>query len=223
MNGAHDLGGMHGLGPINPEPEGEEPVFHAAWEKRVFGLRLAAAFLGRWNIDMSRHATECQHPVDYLRQTYYENWLAGLEKLLVETGLVTAEELATGKAIGPTDDATRQRVLKAEHVSTLLAKGAPVTMAIDSAPRFQPGDRVRAINRHPLGHTREPRYVRGRIGVIHDYRGAHVFPDRNVEGSKQGQHLYSVRFEASALWGENASEGSAVYVDLWEDYLEPAG
>jgi nitrile hydratase len=136
---------------------------------------------------------------------------------------VTAEELATGKAIDPTDDATRQRVLKAEHVSTLLAKGAPVTMAIDSAPRFQPGDRVRAINRHPLGHTREPRYVRGRIGVIHDYRGAHVFPDRNVEGSKQGQHLYSVRFEASALWGENASEGSAVYVDLWEDYLEPAG
>jgi len=171
---------------------------------------------------MSRHARERQHPVDYLRHTYYENWLVGLEKLLVETGLVTAEELATGKAIGPTDEATRQRVLKAEHVSTLLAKGAPVTMAIDTAPRFQPGDRVRAINRNPLGHTREPRYVRGHIGVIHEYHGAHVFPDRNVEGSKEGQHLYSVRFEASALWGETATEGSAVYVDLWEDYLEPA-
>jgi nitrile hydratase subunit beta len=223
MNGAHDLGGMHGLGPINPEPEGEEPVFHATWEKRVFGLRLAAGFLGRWTIDMSRHATERQHPVDYLRQTYYENWLVGLETLLVETGLVTAEELASAKAIGPTDGATRQRVLRAEHVSTLLATGAPVTMAIDTAPRFQPGDRVRAVNRHPLGHTREPRYVRGHVGVIHAYRGAHVFPDRNAEGSKVGQPLYSVRFEASALWGEHANAGSAVYVDLWEDYLESAG
>src|SRR5262249_54808517 len=157
MNGAHDLGGMHGLGSINAEPEGEEPVFHAAWEQRVFGLTLAVGALGRWNIDMSRHARERQHPVDYLRQTYYENWLVGLEKLLVETGLVTAEELATGKATEPPDEATRQRVLKAEHVSALLAKGASATMAIDSTPRFQPGDRVRAINRHPLGHTREPR------------------------------------------------------------------
>ena len=105
---------------------------------------------------------------------------------------------------------------------TILAKSAPVTMAIDSSPRFQPGDRVRAINRHPLGHTREPRYVRGHIRVIHQYHGVHVFPDGNAEGSKEGQHLYSVRFEASALWGENANKASAVYVDLWEDYLEPA-
>ena len=100
MNGAHDLGGMHGLGPINAEPEAEEPVFHTAWEKRVFGLTLAAGFLGKWNIDISRHARERQHPIDYLRHTYYENWLVGLEKLLVEAGLVTAEELATGKAAG---------------------------------------------------------------------------------------------------------------------------
>jgi nitrile hydratase beta subunit len=145
-----------------------------------------------------------------------------LESLLVETGLVTAEELATGKAISPTDEATRQRVLKAEHVPTLLAKGAPTTMAPDTAPRFHPGDRVRAINRHPLGHTREPRYVRGHIGMIHQHHGAHIFPDRSAEGSKEGQHLYSVRFEAAALWGERATEGSAVYVDLWEAYLEAA-
>jgi len=222
MNSAHDLGGMHGFGPINPEPEGEEPVFHAEWEKRVFGLTLALGSLRKWNIDMGRHARERQHPVDYLRHTYYENWLAGLEKLLVETGLVAAEELATGKAMVPTDEATRQRVLKAEHVPMRLAKGAPVTMAIDTAPRFKPGDMVRAINRHPLGHTREPRYVRGRIGVIHEYHGAHVFPDRNAQGSREGRHLYSVRFEASSLWGENANKGSAVYVDLWEDYLERA-
>ena len=83
------------------------------------------------------------------------------------------------------------------------------------------GDRVRAVNRHPAGHTREPRYVRGRLGVIDEHYGAHVFPDRNAAGVKEGRHLYSVRFEASELWGEGAAAGSAVYVDLWEDYLEP--
>ncbi len=222
MNGAHDLGGMHGLGPIKPEPEAEEPVFHDHWEKRVFGLNLAAGYLGKWNIDISRHSRERQHPVEYLRNTYYENWLAGLKKLLVEAGLVSPEELATGKAAGPTDDSLRKRVLKAEDVSETIAEGSPVAMAIDTSPRFKSGDGVRAINRHPTGHTREPRYVRGRVGVIHEHHGAHVFPDRNAEGSKEGQHLYSVRFEAKALWGENASGRSAVYVDLWEDYLEPA-
>ena len=88
MNGAHDLGGMHGFGRINPEPAAEEPVFHADWEKRVFGLTLAAGFLGKWNIDMSRYSRERQHPIDYLRHTYYENWLAGLKTLLVEAELV---------------------------------------------------------------------------------------------------------------------------------------
>ncbi len=221
MNSAHDLGGMHGFGPINPEPEGEEPVFHAKWEKHVFGLTLAMGTLRKWNIDMVRHARERQHPIDYLRHSYYENWLVGLEKLLVETGLVTAEELATGKAMSPAEDATSQRALKAENVPAILAEGAPATMELDTKPRFKPGDMIRAINRHPLGHTREPRYVRGRVGVIHEYHGAHVFPDRNAQGSREGRHLYSVRFEASSLWGENANKGSAVYLDLWEDYLEP--
>jgi nitrile hydratase len=213
---------MHGLGPINPEPEAEEPVFHADWERRMFGLSLAAGALGKWNIDMSRYARERQHPIDYLRHTYYENWLAGLEKLLVEAGLVTAEELATGKASSVVDTATRQRVLKAEQVPAALVKGSPVAMEVATAPRFKPGDRVRAINRHPLGHTREPRYVRGLVGVIHEHYGAHVFPDRNAVGTREGRHLYSVRFEAVELWGESATGKSAVYVDLWEDYLEPA-
>lgn len=222
MNGAHDLGGMHGFGPINPEPEAEEPVFHTDWEKRVFGFTLAAGFLGKWNIDMSRHSRERQHPIDYLRHTYYENWLAGLEKLLVETGLINSEELRTGKAAGPADESTRMRVPKVEDVAEIITNGNPVEMAIDTPPRFKIGDKVRASNRHPTGHTREPIYVRGRVGMIHDHHGAHVFPDRNVEGSKDGRHLYSVRFKAETLWGKNASSRSAVYVDLWEDYLELA-
>ena len=220
MNGGHDLGGMHGLGPI--EPETDEPVFHHEWERRVFALTLATGALGQWSIDMGRHARERQHPADYLRHSYYENWLAGLEKLLVERGLVSDQELAGGRASRPAAEALRARALEAADVARAVAKGAPVEVAIEAPPRFAVGDRVRAINRHPSGHTREPRYVRGRTGVIHEHYGAHVFPDRSAEGRREGRHLYSVRFEATELWGEPAP-ASAVYVDLWEDYLEPAG
>jgi nitrile hydratase len=221
MNGAHDLGGMHGLGRINAEPEAKEPVFHADWERRVFGLVRAVGALGKWNSDMARHARERQHPVDYLRHSYYENWLAGLEKLLMESGLVTEEELASGKAAQLADEALRKHRLKAEEAAATLTRGSPVTMTADAPPRFRPGDRVRARNRHPAGHTREPRYVRGRVGVIEEHHGAHIFPDLSARGVRVGRHLYGVRFQASELWGENANGKSAVYVDLWEDYLEP--
>jgi nitrile hydratase subunit beta len=219
MNGGHDLGGMHGLGPIDAEPETLEPVFHHEWEKRVFALTLASAALGQWSIDMGRHARERQHPADYLRHTYYQNWLAGLEKLLVERGLVSAEERASGRAAGAAPEALRARILRSARVGPALGKS--VEVAIEAPPRFVAGDRVRAINRHPTGHTREPRYVRGRTGVIHEHYGAHVFPDLSAKGRREGRHLYSVRFEARELWGEPTRDG-AVYVDLWEDYLEPA-
>ncbi len=222
MNGAHDLGGQHGFGRINAEPEAEEPIFHAEWEKRVFGLVRTVGALGQWTSDATRHARERQHPADYLRHTYYENWLAGLEKLLVERGLVTAEELASGQAVQLADEKIRCRLLKGEDVAPSLVRGSSAAMPADAAPRFQAGDRVRGVNRHPLGHTRQPRYVRGRVGRIHEHHGAHVFPDLSAEGVRVGRHLYSVRFEASELWGENANSNSAVHVDLWEDYLEPA-
>jgi len=221
MNGAHDLGGMHGCGPIGAEPESSEPWFHAPWERRVFALTLAAGALGQWNLDMSRHARERQLPADYLRHTYYENWLAGLEKLLVERGLLAASELATGTAAGPAAAAVRARVLASANVRAVLARGSPATMASDVPPRFRTGDRVRAVNRHPPGHTREPRYVRGRTGSIQMHHGAHVFPDRNAGGFREAQHLYNVRFEAAELWGEPAGKG-AVCIDLWEEYLDPA-
>src|SRR5262249_4972603 len=153
----HDLGGQHGFGPIQAEQEGMEPVFHADWEKRVFGLVRLLGMLGLWNGDMSRHARERQHPVDYLRHSYYENWLAGLEKLLVEKGLVSPTELASGIATGPADEKLCARVLRTKDVARAF-EGSPATMALDSPPRFQAGDRVRARNNHPAGHTREPRY-----------------------------------------------------------------
>jgi nitrile hydratase subunit beta len=221
MNGGHDLGGMHGLGPIHPEPEGAEPVFHADWERRVFGMVRVLSALGRWNGDMSRFARERQHPADYLRHSYYENWLAGLERLLVETGLLAADELASGKARGPADAGLRARILIAAQVSRGL-EGSPATLPSSTPPRFRAGERVRAVNRHPPGHTREPRYVRGRSGTIHEHHGMHVFPDLNAAGVRAGRHLYTVRFEAAELWGRDADPQSVVYVDLWEDYLEPA-
>src|SRR5919106_3718705 len=145
---------------------------------------------------MGRHARERQHPADYLRHSYYENWLAGLEKLVQERGLVSARELATGAAAGPAAEAVRARVLTAENVGPAMARGGPVEVAIDAPPRFAVGDRVRAINRHPLGHTREPRYVRGRVGIVREHYGAHVLPDLSAAGQREGRHLYSVRFEA---------------------------
>jgi nitrile hydratase subunit beta len=222
MNGAHDLGGMHGLGPIHAEPEAQEPVFHADWERRVFAMVQALGALGRWNSDMSRHARERQHPLDYLRHSYYENWLAGLEKLLVETGVVTPRELATGKAETPADQELLRRVLRADEVPDALARGSPAVMSANDPPRFQPGQRVRAMNRHPPGHTREPRYVRGRVGTVVEYHGSHVFPDLNALGTREGRHLYCVCFEATELWGENATGPDLIHVDLWQDYLEPA-
>jgi nitrile hydratase len=221
MNSAHDLGGQHGFGPVNAEPESQEPVFHADWEKRVLGLVRVLGALGVWNGDMSRHARERQHPVDYLRHTYYENWLAGLEKLLVEKGLVTATELASGIAAGPAADNLRSRILKAADVAKAL-EGSPATMPLDTKPRFQIGDRVRARNNHPIGHTREPRYVRGRVGVVCRHHGGHVFPDQSALGIRSARHLYTVRFEARELWGDQADPRSTIHVDLWEDYLEPA-
>jgi nitrile hydratase len=221
MNGGHDLGGMHGLGPIEAEPEGTEPVFHADWERRVFGMVRVLGALGRWNGDMSRHARERQHPVDYLRHSYYENWLAGLENLLVETGLVTPEELDSGKATAAADESLRKRRLTVSTVAGALA-GTPATLPASAPPRFRPGDRVRTLNLHPTGHTREPRYVRGRTGIIHEHHGTHIFPDLNLQGVHVGRHLYTVRFDANELWGPDGDPRCVNYVDLWEDYLEPA-
>jgi nitrile hydratase len=220
MNSAHDLGGMEGFGPINPEPEDKEPVFHVEWEGRVYGINRALGSLGLWNIDMGRHARERQHPADYLRHTYYENWLAGLQRLLVESGLVSEAELKSGRADGAAPEHLKAKVLKPEKVVNRVLTN--YVREVDAPPRFQPGDRVRTVNRHPHGHTREPRYLRGRVGTVLEHYGAQVYPDLSAQGVDEGRHLYCVRFEASELWGESAEPRAAVYADLWEPYLEPA-
>jgi nitrile hydratase subunit beta len=219
MNGAHDLGGMHGLGPVERDPHEEK--FHAEWERRVFGLTLAMGASGAWNIDMSRHAREDQHPVDYLRSSYYEIWLTGLERLLQEAGIVSAEELASGQA---SDGGVRPpRKLMAENVDAVLAKGGPVDRPPTAPALFQAGDAVRARLFHPYRHTRLPRYARGRPGVIERVHGCYVFPDTNAHGAGENpQWCYAVRFDGDGLWGPDAEAGTAVLVDCWESYLEAA-
>jgi len=219
MNGVHDMGGMHGLGPI--APEADEPLFHEPWEARALALNLAAAAWGRWSLDATRHQRELIPGPDYLRMSYYEKWIAGLEALMLNTGLVSGEELSAGRPAPALAKASPP--LTADRVAGVLASGGPTSRDIAQAPRFAVGARVRARNINPVGHTRLPRYVRARLGVITLGHGAHVFPDANAHGlGERPQPLYQVRFEARELWGEAALGRGAVYLDLWEDYLEPA-
>lgn len=219
MNGIHDLGGMTCFGPVRRE-EGE-PVFHADWERRVFAMNLAAlAFLGP--VDRARHAIERMDPVEYLSTSYYEHWLTGLVTLAKDLGYVTDAEVDAGRAA--TLKPTPFPAPNAGEVEGLVRHGMPATRDDGrTAPAFAVGDTVRARNIEVTGHTRLPRYVRGRTGVVAAYRGSHVFPDTAAhDRGENAQPLYTVRFEAKELWGENVARRDCVYIDLWEDYLASA-
>jgi nitrile hydratase beta subunit len=217
MNGAHDLGGLHGLGPI--EREKDEPVFHEDWERRVFALNLALGMHGRWNIDMGRYARENRDPIDYLSSSYYELWLKGLEKLAVERGLLTQAELEAGRTLSPPDAGLKAADPARARQAIKTGRSAKVDAQV--AAKFAVGDRVRVKNFHPRSHTRMPRYCRGKTGVIHIDHGVFVFPDTHALGQGQKpQHCYSVRFSAQELWG--SQEKASIHIDLWDDYLDPA-
>ena len=193
MNGVHDLGGMQGFGPVEAEPETTEPVFHAEWEKTVSGMVSVLGRKGLWSLDRFRRMIETQRPVDYLQHSYYENWFAALERLIADFGLLDESAPAT------------------EEWNPLFASS--------EVPRYQAGDHVRAVNRHPVAHTRSPRYARGRRGVIVRHCGAEPLPELAAENICAAQHVYCVRFEAAELWGTATRD--AVYLELWEEYLEP--
>ena len=207
-----------GFGPVQPEPE--HVRFHAEWEKRVLALTLAMGATGQWNIDQSRAARESLPPPQYLAKSYYEIWLAGMEKLMAERGLVGEDEIVAGHALHPAKPLAR--VLTADRVVEVLAKGGPSDRPSDAPARFGVGDRVRAKNIHPAGHTRLPRYVRGHVGVVELMHGTHVFPDSSARGQGDApQWLYTVRFDGRELWGDEGDPTLTVSVDAWESYLEP--
>ncbi len=217
MNGIHDMGGMHGMGPI--ELERDEPVFHERWEARVFAMARAMGAWRKWNIDASRYQRELIPAPEYLRMSYYEKWLAGLEQLLVSKGLVSSVELASGRVSAGASKSSP--ALPADKVPSLLARGSPADRQAGAGPRYAVGQRVRTRNINPYGHTRLPRYARAKQGTIDRIHGVFVFPDTNaLFQGEHPQHLYSVRFTAHELWGESATTQDAVYIDLWESYFE---
>lgn len=219
MNGIHDIGGMHGFGPVDPEPEHEEPVFHSDWESRVFALWQALGAVGAWNIDMGRHARERLSPAEHVSASYYELSLNRIELLLVENGVVAVQELRSGQAQGPAVDALRARRLSADAVVTNLRKSRSFEVPAEEAPAFGVGDRIRVRPMAPSGHTRAAGYVRGHFGTVRAHYGAHVFPDRNAHGERVGEHLYSVEFLSRELFGDAAGPRDSVRLDLWEPYL----
>lgn len=218
MNGAQDLGGMQGFGPV--VPDADEAHFHEAWEPRAFALTLAMGATGSWNLDQGRFARESLPPAQYLASSYYSIWFEALVKLMLERAQVTESELVDGCLREAPRPLTR--VLHADAVAGALAKGSPTERAAPAPARFAAGDAVMARTMHPRTHTRLPRYVRGRRGTVVSLHGAHVFPDTHARGEGEAPcWLYTVRFEARELWGDDTT-ASAVYVDCWEPYLEPA-
>jgi nitrile hydratase subunit beta len=205
VNGIHDMGGMHGFGRVLVEAD--EPVFHAAWEGRVAAMQ--ARTRGRlFSLDEFRFAIERMPAARYLDASYYERWLTALETLAVEQGIATPEELRAGHAVAPAPGAP-------------AAAPAPAEDRPPLRPRFRPGDAVRTRNAHPAGHTRLPRYARGRPGVVRSVHGPFLLPDTNAaRASRDWEPVYVVEFAATELWGDGAPAGDVVCVDLWESYLE---
>ena len=217
MNGVHDMGGQQGMGPVRYEKD--EPVFHASWEGRIYALNRAMRAWRKWSLDTDRYGLETMRPLDYLRMSYYERWAHRLEAQLVSFGFVTRDELQSGTPAPGTVRATP--VFTLATASSWLNRGIPSSREPAIRPSFKVGQRVRARNINPTGHTRLPRYARGKAGVIMRDHGVYVFPDTNAHFQGENrQHVYSVRFTARELWGDSASQRDSVYIDMWDDYLE---
>ncbi len=199
MNGAHDLGGMMGFGPIAAPPS--EPVFHEKWEGRMAALAMTVP--GDWSIDEDRSACESMHPAKYLKTSYYEHWLHGLEFLLKKY----------------TPDSSSP--MRPEDIWAALTARRSYTRDVQTPAAFTIGQKIRVRIMNPTTHTRAPRYVRGHVGEVVKIHGAHVFPDSNaVARGENPQWLYTLRFTAKELWGHASND--SVMLDLWEPYLEPA-
>ncbi|HKS84592.1 MAG TPA: nitrile hydratase subunit beta [Pseudolabrys sp.] len=219
MNGAADMGGMHGFGPIAIETN--EPVFHAEWEKKAFALNMAIGVANIWNLDAFRFARESLPPTQYLNTSYYGLWVVTLENMMLDYGIATKDEIKAGRA--KSSAAKSKRTVSAADVANMVRCGSPYDRPAPAPALFKVGDRVRARNIHPKTHTRLPRYVRGHVGQITRIVGCHVFPDSNAINAGEAPHwLYTVRFDGRELWGEASDPTVRVSIEAWEPYLESA-
>ncbi len=220
-NTVHDMGGTYGYGPIPIEEN--EPVFHHPWEGKVLALMMTTGGHLQGNIDNTRSQTEMFAPADYLSMAYYERWFTRLEKACQAKGLVTAEELVKAKRGEDLPENIVGEAVTPDDFRCGFEAGRNYHRQLDTPPVFAVGETVRAKNMHPKGHTRLPRYARGKLGVVVADDGGHVFPDTNSTFSGEGpERLYTVRFSATELWGPDANPNDSVCIDFWEPYLEKA-
>ncbi|HUZ71497.1 MAG TPA: nitrile hydratase subunit beta [Stellaceae bacterium] len=218
MNSIHDMGGMHGFGPV--VAEANEPPFHTTWEGRVMAMQRALGFIGLWTIDMSRASQEALPPLSYLSAAYYERWFLGLEHRVLAHGLVGADEIEAGRALRP--GVKVKRTLSPAEVDRVMRRGE-YTRPPAAPAQFKPGDRVHTRNLNPVTHTRLPRYARGKTGTVEAVRGCHVFPDTVAIGAgEQPQWLYTVVFTGRELWGEDSDPAIKISIEAFEPYLVPA-
>jgi nitrile hydratase beta subunit len=221
VDGVHDMGGMHGFGPV-VVPGGDEP-YHERWEPRVFAIHLLISTEGLGAGPGGRPMREEMDPAHYLAASYYERWLWSAERRLERAGTIVPGEIeamvarleAGEPAPARSDPALVERSLP------MFKRGE--SLPAPAASRFSPGERVRVRRMHPPGHTRCPRYVRGAIGVVRRVQGADELPDLAVYGrDAELEHVYAVSFRSEDLFGESEEPPWTVVLDLWESYLEAA-
>lgn len=226
MNGIHDLGGTDGLGEIGPEQD--EPVFHSEWEKAAFAMLPATFAAGYFNLDQFRHGIEQMHPAEYLASRYYEHWLHSIEHHAVRGGAIDPAELEerTRHFLEHPDEPLpgKESPELVAMLETVLANGGSARREPEHPPLHSTGDRVRITDDHPFGHTRRPRYIRGKEGVVDRVHGSFIYPDTAAAtGDENPQWVYTIRFEATELWGEESADANnSVYIDTWEPYLQSA-
>lgn len=217
MNGPHDVGGLHGFGPVRPDPD--EPVFHHEWEKRALALHVGLGLAGAYNLDEYRYARESLPPAEFLAASYYATVVAGVERMATAHGLVAPDEIASGRSLRASGPPPRP--LAPDAVADALRSGRPSERDAPRPARFAVGEVVRAKNMHPVTHTRLPRYVRGHVGVVTALHGCHALPDSQAHGQGDDpQWLYTVRFTGAELWGRDADPTLSVSIDAFEPYLE---
>lgn len=229
MNGPHDVGGNHWMGPIiHPD---NEPPFYAGWEGRMYGVTISTFMAGCLKTEEMRHELEQMPHAQYLHSNYYERWQLVIESILDRKGIVTSEEVdqrvaEQGNILIP------QHPKKPENPSEmaktaldiLYNTGTPHNMETNEKAKFKVGHEVMGRNLNPRTHIRLPGYAKGKLGTIVNHYGAHGHPYDRAHGlPERAVHLYCVGFKAAVLWGEDAeSPDDVVYLDLFEDYLEAA-